>query len=325
MKEETLYPIDEKIEAIELSVVIPCFNASANLLELNKRLKEVLDILKVSYEIIYINDSSKDNTSLILKDLALKDEHIIAIDLMFNVGQFRALMCGLEHSRGEYVVTMDDDLQHPPEEIPKLYCDLKNNIEFDAVIASYKKKEHSLMRNLGSSFQNKLMGTTFDKPEKFQSTSFRCLNRPLVNAVINHKTMFPAISLLVFRASGRIKSLRVEHSKRLHGQSNYNLIKLIKLSLDYTFCYTSLPLKYVSSMGIIVSIFGFILAIYYLINYLLGQIEVPGWTTVVILLNIYSGLILLSVGIIGEYLLKTLQEVNGYPRYYIRAIYQKDK
>lgn len=313
----------EEKKQIELSVVIPCFNSFQTLPELNERLKKVLDGLEISYEIIYVNDSSKDQTNLLLKEYALKDHNIVAIDLMFNVGQFRAVMCGLEHSRGSYVVTMDDDLQHPPEEIPRLYHELKNNSELDAVIGSYKKRKHSLIRYTGSLLARKIRGSVFNKPKDFQITSFRCLNRPLVDAVVSHRTMFPAISLLIFRSSARIKSIEVEHHKRKHGTSNYSLARLIKTFVNHTFSYTSLPLKYISFLGIIISIVGFVLAFYYLISYFLGQITLPGWTTVIILINIYSGLLLLSVGIIGEYLLKTLQEVNGYPRYHVRNIYRK--
>ncbi len=308
---------------IELSVVIPCFNSSNTLLELHDKLKRVLQSLEITYEIIYVNDASMDHTSKVLKDIAENNGHTTVIDLLFNVGQFRALMCGLEYSSGNYVITMDDDLQHPPEEIPKLYYELKNNNGLDAVIGKYKKKNHSLIRNAGSTLARKLRGSIFNKPKDFQTTSFRCLTRPLVNAVVSHKTMFPAIGLLIFRSSNKIKSVEVEHHQRKHGKSNYSLFKLIKTLLDNTFSYTSLPLKYISVLGIIVSIVGFSLALYYLVSYLLGRTAVPGWTTVVILLNIYSGLLLLSVGIIGEYLLKTLQEVNGYPRYFIRTIYKK--
>ncbi|MGM0653695.1 MAG: glycosyltransferase family 2 protein, partial [Bacillota bacterium] len=293
--------------AAELSIVIPCFNSFQTLPELNERLKKVLEELRVDYEIIYVNDASKDQTGLLLRDYALGDQHVVTIDLMFNVGQFRAVMCGLEHARGSYVITMDDDLQHPPEEIPRFYHELKNNSELDAVIGSYKKRKHSFIRYTGSLLARKIRGSVFNKPKDFQITSFRCLNRPLVDAVVSHRTMFPAISLLIFRSSARISSIEVEHNERKHGTSNYSLAKLIKTFVNHTFSYTSLPLKYISFLGISIAAVGFALALYYLIRYYLGQITIPGWTTVIILINIYSGLLLLSVGIIGEYLLKTLQ------------------
>jgi len=313
----------EENKAPEISVVIPCFNSELTLPELNERLKKVLDKLEGSYEIIYVNDASKDRTVFLLKDIALKDQRIIAIDLMFNVGQFRAVMCGLENSSGNYVVTMDDDLQHPPEEIPKLYYELKNNSELDAVIGKYIKREHSLIRKMGSVLARKIRGRVFNKPKDFHPTSFRCLNRPLVDAVISHKTMFPAISMLIFRSSARVSSIEVFHEQKKLGVSNYNLARLVKIFINHTFSYTSLPLKYISFLGISISIVGFALAFYYLSRYFLGQITLPGWTTVIILINLYSGLLLLSVGIIGEYLLKTLKEVNGYPRYHVRNIYRK--
>jgi len=310
-------------EAIELSIVIPCFNSSKALPDLNERLNKVLFNLQVNYEIIYVNDASEDNTLKILKDIAQNEHGKVAIELQFNVGQFRALMCGLEHSRGDYVVTMDDDLQHPPEEVTKLYYELKNNDELDAAIGIFQKKEHSLIRNMGSYFVQKMRGSISAKTKDYRASSFRCLTRPLVNTVISHRTMFPSIGLLIFHSSNRIKNVEVEHHQRIHGRSNYSCFKLTKTLLDNVISYTSLPLKIISILGIILLIIGFALALYYLINYSLGRTFSPGWFTVMILLNVYSGIILTSIGVLGEYIIKVLQEVNGYPRYYVKNIYKK--
>jgi polyisoprenyl-phosphate glycosyltransferase len=310
---------------IELSVVIPCYNTGKALHELNERLKRTLEGLVTTYEIVYVNDSSKDNTSNLLKEIAGQDKHITAIDLMFNVGQFRALICGLEHSNGKYLITMDDDLQHPPEEIPKLYNEHKNHPEYDAVIGTYKQKRHSAFRNIGSNCMRIILGSVFNKPKDFQTTSFRCLTRVLVDTVVEHKTMFPSIGMLIFRSTSRVTGVEVEHHPRKHGSSNYSVFKLIKTFFSNTFSYTTVPLKFISALGIIISMVGFILAAYYLLKYFIYPTTIPGWTTLIILLNIYSGFMLLAIGIIGEYLIKTLQEVNKYPRYCIRAVYRLDE
>lgn len=319
VQDEALTSKPDKLS--ELSVVIPCYNSGKALPELNERLKRVLEGLVTTYEVIYVNDSSKDNTSQLLKELAGQDKHVTAIDLMFNVGQFRALMCGLEHSDGKYVITMDDDLQHPPEEIPKLYNKLKNCPEYDAVIGTYKQKKHSALRNIGSNCMRIILGSVYNKPKDFQTTSFRCLSRVLVDTVIEHKTMFPSIGMLIFRSSSRVAGVEVEHHPRKHGSSNYSVFKLVKTFFNNTFSYTTVPLKFISALGIMISMVGFLLAAYYMLKFFIHPTTIPGWTTLIILLNIYSGFMLLAIGVIGEYLIKTLHEVNKYPRYCIRAIY----
>jgi polyisoprenyl-phosphate glycosyltransferase len=289
----------EHNKPVELSVIIPCYNSSKALPELYERLNRALESLAVTHEIVFVNDSSNDNTAQLLKELADQDKHITAIDLMFNVGQFRAIMCGLDYSRGQYVVTMDDDLQHPPEEISKLFNKLKYNPDYDAVIGVYKNKRHSAFRNFGSNLACRIRGSVFNKPKGFQTTSFRCLSRKLVDTVVDHKTMFPSISMLIFRSTSRVTSLEVEHHPRKHGSSNYSIFKLIKTFISSTFSYTNMPLNFISALGIIISLVGFFLAAYYLIKYIIHPTAIPGWTTLVVLLNIYSGFLLLAIGVIG--------------------------
>lgn len=301
----------------ELSIVIPCYNCEKTIEELHQRLNKALSCLNVTFEIIYVNDNSKDMTSSLLQSLALNDKNVTAIDLMFNVGQFRALVCGLDFASGNYVITMDDDLQHPPEQIAQLYYAHKANAGVDAVIGRYKKKQHSFIRNLGSLLMQKLC----QNESKIQLSSFRCLNRKAVAVLLAHKTMFPLIGTLLLKSTSRIINVDVEHDERKRGRSNYTLFKLIQTVLDKIFS-TSLPLKFVSYSGILISMASLVIALYYFIQYLTGKIHLPGWTTVVLLINIYSGLLLLSIGTIGEYIFRILIEVSGGPRYYVKNVHR---
>lgn len=309
---------------IELSVVIPCYNSEQSLEELTSRLNISLASLNISYEIIYVNDCSRDNTMKVLKELTESFQSIIAIDLMYNVGQFKALICGLEHSNGNFIITMDDDLQHPPEEIGEIYSYLKKNPQLDAVFGKPRKKQHSTFRNFGSLIIRKLNDRVFNKPKNLSMSSFRCLTRNLVNTLVGHKTMFPVMGPLILKSTARIENIEVEHNERKYGKSNYNLMKLLKTTFDNIINFSSLPLKYISVLGVSVSILSIIIALVYYIKYLFGYIQLPGWTTIVLLLNFYGGLTLLSIGIIGEYLIRILQEVNGYPRYKIREMFYKE-
>ncbi len=305
----------------EISVVIPCYNSNVILRDLNIRLLDTLKTLKVSFEIIYINDCSIDNTLEILKQLLLDDDSITIVDLMYNVGQHKALFCGFEISRGNYIITMDDDLQNMPEDIPKLYFRAKE-YDLDAVIGKYKQKKHSFFRNFGSILIRRIRAKVFLTPKNLHGTSFRCMKRNIVDNLLAYKTKLPYVNPLLYRTTKRIANVEVNHSERKSGKSNYNFLKLMFIALDNIFNYSSMPLKYISVTGIMFSITGLMLAIFYLFRYLQGNITIPGWTTVIILLNVYSGIILFSIGIIGEYLLRVLIEVNGYPKHTIRKIYR---
>lgn len=306
----------------EISVVIPCYNSQKAIKELNERLYACLESLKVEYEIIYVNDHSKDNTLEELKLLVQTGAHIKIIDLMFNVGQFRALYCGLNNAKGKYIVTIDDDLQHPPEEIIKLYSTIKERSDIDAVFGRYEEKKHSLFRNVGTALIKFINEKLYGKPTHLTMSSFRIMRRELVETVLNHKTISPVLGAIILKSTQRIINVDVRHDLRKYGKSNYSLAKLLKTTLDNALNFSSMPLQIISSIGIIVSIVSFLISVFYLLRYFFSDISVPGWTSLMVLLNLYAGLILISLGLIGEYLIRILMEVNGTPMYKIRDIYQ---
>ena len=309
----------------ELSIVIPCYNSEKSLLELNNKLVTTLSSMNISYEIIYINDCSRDDTISILKKITSDNSHVKVIDLMFNIGQFRTLYCALELANGEYILTMDDDLQHPPEEIPKLYNHIKKNNNLDAVFGAYKIKEHSYFRNLGTSLIKYINEKIYTKPKNLTMSSFRIMTKKLVKTILNHKTISPVLGAIILKSTKRIENVEVEHHQRQYGKSNYNFLKLIKTTLDNVLNFSSLPLQIISLIGIGVSFISFLFSIFYLLLYFFTGGGVPGWTSIMVLMNFYAGLILISLGLIGEYLIRILMEVNGSPKYTIREIYTKDK
>lgn len=306
---------------IEISVLIPCYNSAESVDELTERLVHSMESLAIPYEIIFINDCSSDNTLQKLCELAEKHSMVSVIDLMYNVGQFRALMCGFEQTRGQYVITMDDDLQHPPEEIEKLYTHIKSRDDLDGVIGKYDSIKYSLYRNLGRKLVNKIDKWVFGKSSDLESTSFRCLKRDLVEALIQNRTRVPILGALIKKSSHRLENIMVHHNPRQHGKSNYGLNQLIRNTYDYIFNFSSIPLKFISIIGGLMASISAILTIFYLFRYFMGGIGVAGWTTVVLLLNLYSGLLLLSISIVGEYLIRILNEVNHQPRFHIRKTY----
>lgn len=309
---------------ITFSIVIPCYNSQSSIVELVDELIIVEKENNYSFEIILVNDCSKDNTISKMIYLTEKYTQVKAIDLMFNVGQFRTLMCGLENTSGNFVITMDDDLQHPPYEIPKLVNAIIVDETIDAIFARPLIKKHKVYRNVGSFFIRFVNTQIFHKPKNLTMSAFRIMRRELVDTIISHKTMFPVMGPIILKSTTRIKNIEVTHNSRKYGQSNYGLIKLIRTTFDNIINFSSLPLKAISTLGLMSFGISLLLILFYTIRYLIGGIGVAGWTTNVVLINLYGGLILFSIGIIGEYLIRIIYEVNGFPKYIIRKKYKKN-
>ncbi len=305
-------------EAPELSVVIPCYGTAAILPELLARLDAALAMLGVTYEMVLVDDCAHDGLNRAIADELPRYPHLRYIELMFNAGQFRALICGMTEARGRYVVTMDDDLQHPPEEIGKLYRHLRQSPHLDAVFGAYERKRHSGGRNLGSLFIRTIDTYIFHKPRDLVMSSFRCLRRELVDALLRNQTRYPVIGPLILSTTRRIENVTVRHDARKLGASNYTWPKLIRTTLDNVLNFSSLPLQVIAIGGVCVSMLSFALAAIYIVIHLVGGHSVPGWTSLFLAINFYAGLGLLSVGIVGEYLVRILGETRGQPLYVVR-------
>jgi glycosyltransferase involved in cell wall biosynthesis len=304
----------------ELSVVIPCYGGALALPELLRRLDAALNALDASSEIILIDDCSPDGLALVAQRELPRYPRVRYIELMFNTGQFRALMCGLAHTRARYIVTMDDDLQHPPEELGKLYGHLRDNPHLDAVFGAYERKQHSSSRNLGSWLLRMVNTWIFHKPPGLAMSSFRCLRRELVDALLANQTRYPVIGPLILSSTKRIENVTVRHDRRRFGKSNYSFTRLVRTTLDNILSFSSLPLQVISIAGVCISFLSFTIGGGYAIAHFVRGGGVPGWTSLFLAVNFYAGLGLLSVGIAGEYLVRIIGESRGQPLYVVRRI-----
>lgn len=304
---------------MKISVVIPCYNSSRSLPELIERINHLQS--QYELEVVCVNDCSKDNTIEVLEKLSQKYNFLRVIDLVYNIGQFKALMCAMEHSTGDVIVTIDDDLQHRPEDIPLLVEHLISNKQLDVVIGAYKEKKHKVYRNLGTMLVASIDRKIFNKPDNLKSSSFRAMTRVFANALIAHKTQFPVIGPLILSLTRKIENVEVDHVSRKYGRSGYSFTKLISTTLDNVFNFSSLPLKALSIFGFAISIVSLLVILFTIIKYIVGGIGVPGWTSLIVFVNFYSGLLLVGIGIIGEYLIRILKESNNSPRYQIRNKY----
>ncbi len=298
-----------------LSVVIPVYRAASTLRELHRRLSAVLSELGTPYEIIAVDDASPDDSWTVLCELAGQDRHVRAIQLMRNTGQAQTTLCGLNAARGDIVVTLDDDLEQPPEAIPRLVSVLLQREEVDGVLAVLTARRHARYRNWGSRLMQVVHARVFGLPRDLRTSSFRALRRSTVAALLQHDTSNPVISALIFSTTTRIANVPVEHAPRRAGRSGYSLGRQFSLAFDSLCSFTVLPLRIITAMGFLLFLFSVVLSVSLLARYFLGRIGVPGWTTVALLQTSFSGVILLALGVIGEYLVRITREVRGSPRH----------
>lgn len=307
----------EKI-TVEYSIVIPVFKSSECLCELYERLTKVFKDISPNYEIIFVDDASSDDSWKIMRQLRAKDHRVKIIQHTRNFGQHKAILCGLHHSKGNFIITMDDDLQHPPEEIPKLIAGIRNNDEIDVVIGTYELKQHSWFRNLGTNVINLITSYVFSKNRDLKLTSFRIMRKSIVNELENIRYHNPRIGQLLLLITNQIINIPIAHHPRKHGQTGYTFSRLVSDALDNILSNSSLPLQIVSFMGFGCSLLSVVLSFYYLYKYLFVGISVAGWTTTILLLLFFFGILFFSLGIVGEYLIRILREVQGSPRSIIR-------
>lgn len=300
--------------SLALSVVIPVYNSAGCLPELLRQLTVVLDGLGKPYEIILVEDGSPDASWTVIESLASKYPRVGAARLMRNYGQFQATLFGLSLARGDIVLTMDDDVQQPPDQIPLLLAALEEHPDMDAAIGCYREKQHRWYRNWGSALIRALNRRAFGLPKSLCSSSFRALRRPVADALTRWRTRNPAMAAMIYQTTRRIVNVPVRHAPRLAGTTNYSFYKQMRMALDYICNISLLPLHAVSVIGFGFCVFSVAFVIRTLYRYYARHIDVEGWTSLIVMVSLSAGLILLALGIIGEYIVRILREVQGAPR-----------
>jgi dolichol-phosphate mannosyltransferase/undecaprenyl-phosphate 4-deoxy-4-formamido-L-arabinose transferase len=302
---------------MDYSVVVPVYQSAATLPELCTRLRDVLEPLGGGYEIVLVDDGSRDGTWATMNALHDGDPRINIVRLQRNFGQHAAVLCGLRYAQGQLVVTLDDDLQNPPEEIPRLIAAFRDDEGCDGVIGVPREKRHPLFRRLGSAMLNRITTRVFGKDPDLRMSSFRLLRRSLVDRILDLRMPEPAISPMLLLTANRLKNVEVHHDARRVGRSGYSLAKLRRLTYNNILNFSSLPLQLVSQLGLFSALVSVVLLGYFL--WRAQFVTVSGWTSIVVLITFFSGVILFALGIIGEYLVRIIKATNGYPQYLVAA------
>lgn len=308
---------------MKTSIVIPVYRGARTI---GKLTDELIATLK-SYplEIVLVNDGSPDNSHEVCLELCRKHKKIVKyINLARNFGEFNAVMAGLNHVTGDYAVIIDDDFQNPPKEIEKLVKEAVKD-KLDVVYSYYAKKQHSFFRNFGSSFNNLVASFLLDKPRDFYLSSFKCMNRFTVQQVVKYKGPFPYIDGLIWRSTRNIGKVLVRHEKRVEGKSGYTLKKLARVWINMFVNFSIYPLRISTMLGILFSLLGACLTIYFIIDRILHP-EIPlGITSILTAVSVFAGVQLIMLGLIGEYLGQVLLTNNQSPQYVIRQLYKRGK
>ncbi len=298
----------------ELSIVIPVYNSPC-LVELTERIERVLTAEGIAYEVVFVDDSSPDPAVWpVLEQLVSTHPRIRAVQLTRNFGQQAASLCGLREARGERVITLDDDLQHLPEDLPKFLA-LK---EWDIVIGQFERKQHSLFKRMASRLKGLFDQIIIGKPGSIQLSSYRLLNRTVVDGILSIQTPYPFIPALMFHVSKKVIGVTVEHRPRKAGRSGYTFWKLLTLFSNLLINNSALVLRWVGYLGILCALisFAFTGGIFY--KKLVHGIAIQGWASLMAAILLIGGMLLFSLGLIGEYLIRIIAASEAKPMYFVR-------
>jgi polyisoprenyl-phosphate glycosyltransferase len=306
----------------QISIVIPVFNSAEVVAETVARTRAAMMAAGKDFEIILVNDGSTDESWEIISALAREDERITAIDLLHNSGQHAANLCGFRQTRGEWVVTMDDDLQNPPEEIAKLSAKAEEG--YDLVLGEFEQKKHASYRRLGSKLIRFINQRIFGQERDLVLSNFRMIRRDVVNRICAYRGPYPYVPGLCLMYSRKRANTMVKHHARKVGQSNYNLRRILTLVAAILFNYSSFPLRVVAGIGGLVSIGSFGLGLYYLASGLFRHSSVPGWTSLVVLLAFFNGIVMVMLAMLGEYVIRIINQISNSDPYIVRKCVGKD-
>ena len=305
----------------EISVVIPVYNEEAGLANLFARLYPAMDKLGLSYEILFVNDGSRDNSVSILAEQYRKRPDVTRVVLFNgNYGQHMAILAGFEQTRGDIVITLDADLQNPPEEIHKLVAKMREG--YDYVGSIRRKRQDSAWRTYASKAMNRLREKITNIHITDQGNMLRAYGRNVIDLVNQCGEVNTFVPALAYKFARRPTEITVEHEERAAGESKYSLYSLIRLNFDLMTGFSLVPLQLFSLMGMVLSLLSALLVIVLVVRRLIIGSEADGVFTLFAIAFFFMGVILFGIGLVGEYVGRIYQQVRARPRYVVATILQ---
>ncbi|WP_273446564.1 glycosyltransferase family 2 protein [Thermophilibacter provencensis] len=299
-----------------VSVVIPCYNSERSIAEVVElTMAEFAKLDSFDCEFVLVDDNSSDGTFAEITRLCERYPNVHGLSLMRNFGQHNGLMCAMNHVSGDYVLGMDDDMQTHPSQIAPILAKMGEG--YDLVYGVYRKSTNGSVKNLTSWLNKKTSRVLLGRPKDIQSSNFWCITRQVCDEVIKYKNYSPYVDGIFYRVTHNIGNVTIEHHEREYGQSGYTLKKLIKQWMAY-FNFSVIPLRIASVIGVVSAVVGFVMALVTVIRKLLDPTMLVGWASTISLMVFFFGLVLMVLGIIGEYVGDLVLAVNGTPQYIVR-------
>lgn len=307
-----------------ISICIPCYRSAKTLPIVVKSIKKEFESRTEDYQIVLVNDGSPDNTFQIIQEICKKDKKITGVNLMRNYGQASAKIAALQYALGDVVVFMDDDGQHPADGIFKLVDKL--NEGYDVVYAAFSHKKHSAFKRLTSNLHNWLAEKMGNKPKGIKRSSFSAWSRPVADALRNYKSPFVSIGSYMMHITVNYANVEIEHKERIAGKSGYTLKKLLKMWMNIFISFSMAPLRIASFLGFSLSLVGFVWGIFLIVRKMLHPSIIAGYTSNIVITLLIGGILMVMLGIIGEYLGRIYMTISGLPQFNVReTINEKER
>jgi glycosyltransferase involved in cell wall biosynthesis len=302
-------------ESFTYSVVVPVFNSAPVVGRTIDRIVETFEAAGLAYQLVLVNDGSRDGSWDVIAAKARANPHLVAVDLLRNFGQHHANLAGFRETVGDYVITMDDDLQNPPDQVLHLIdAAMKGH---DVVFGRFERKRAPFYRRAGTSLISLVNRRVFDQPPGLAVSNFRILRRDVVDRICASRTAHPYVTGQALMYSRSPADVLVRHDPRPVGKSNYGLVRIIRLVFAILFSYSLFPLRAAAAVGFVVAGFSFFLGCFYLVRSFFVDTPVQGWTTIAVLLSLFSGVIIALLSMLGEYIVRTLNAVSAHDTYHV--------
>src|SRR5436190_11777999 len=305
---------------MDLSIVVPVYRSEKLLPELVRRVGAAMaaGLPGKSYELILVNDCSPDRSWQVIEQACRDSRNVRGVDLRRNSGQHNSIMAGLRHASGGVVIVMDDDLQHAPEDIPKLYASVLD--DYDLCYAAFRHPNHALWKRAGSSFRDLTAAMLLGVPRGVRISSFKAMKAPIAAEIVRYEGPFPYVDGLAFMVTHNAGNVELDHHPRPDGRGNYGLRESVLLWTRVAMNFSVVPLRLAAWLGLAFAALGFFFAAYLVFQKLaFDRIPVPGWSSLVVVILVVGGVQLIALGAVGEYLGRAYLHLNGKPQYVVKS------